>query len=75
LSTAAFFNGPLLQTDPPPKTVTVLRGPCAKGDEHEAFKSALSVLLVEDDKEHAVFVRQGLEDESCSRRGTGPKTW
>jgi DNA-binding response OmpR family regulator len=42
---------------------------------HEAFKSALSVLLVEDDKDLAVFVRQGLEDESCSRRGTRPKTW
>ena len=34
---------------------------------HEAFRSALSVLLVEDDKDLAVFVRQGLEDESCSR--------
>jgi DNA-binding response OmpR family regulator len=32
---------------------------------HEAFKSPLSVLLVEDDKDLAAFVRQGLEDESC----------
>jgi DNA-binding response OmpR family regulator len=32
---------------------------------HEAFKSALRVLLVEDDKDLAAFVRQGLEDESC----------
>ena len=31
----------------------------------EAFKSALNVLLVEDDKDLAGFVRQGLEDESC----------
>ena len=31
----------------------------------DAFKSALNVLLVEDDKELAGFVRQGLEDESC----------
>jgi DNA-binding response OmpR family regulator len=31
----------------------------------EAFKSALNVLLVEDDRELAGFVRQGLEDESC----------
>lgn len=31
----------------------------------DAFKSALNVLLVEDDKELAEFVRQGLEDESC----------
>lgn len=30
-----------------------------------AFTSALSVLLVEDDKELAGFVRQGLEDEGC----------
>jgi len=32
----------------------------------EAFKSALNVLLVEDDKELAGFVREGLEDESCA---------
>jgi DNA-binding response OmpR family regulator len=31
----------------------------------ESFKSALHVLVVEDDKELAGFVRQGLEDESC----------
>lgn len=31
----------------------------------EAFQSALNVLLVEDDKELAGFVREGLEDESC----------
>ena len=31
----------------------------------EAFKSALNILLVEDDKDLAGFVRQGLEDESC----------
>jgi DNA-binding response OmpR family regulator len=31
----------------------------------DAFKSALNVLLVEDDKELAGFVQQGLEDESC----------
>lgn len=31
----------------------------------EAFQSALNVLLVEDDKELAGFVKQGLEDESC----------
>ena len=31
----------------------------------EAFKSALNVLLVEDDKDLAGFVREGLEDESC----------
>jgi DNA-binding response OmpR family regulator len=31
----------------------------------DAFQSALNVLLVEDDKELAAFVRQGLEDESC----------
>jgi two-component system response regulator MprA len=31
----------------------------------EAFRSALNVLLVEDDKELAGFVREGLEDESC----------
>lgn len=30
-----------------------------------AFTSALSVLLVEDDKELAGFVRQGLQDEGC----------
>jgi len=28
----------------------------------EAFRSALSVLLVEDDKDLAGFVREGLED-------------
>ena len=32
---------------------------------NEAFQSALNVLLVEDDKELAGFVKQGLEDESC----------
>jgi DNA-binding response OmpR family regulator len=31
----------------------------------DAFKSALNVLLVEDDKDLAGFVREGLEDESC----------
>jgi len=31
----------------------------------EAFQSALTVLLVEDDKELAGFVRQGLEEENC----------
>ena len=31
----------------------------------EAFQSALNVLLVEDDKELAGFVKQGLEDENC----------
>ncbi len=31
----------------------------------EAFRSALNVLLVEDDKGLAGFVREGLEDESC----------
>jgi DNA-binding response OmpR family regulator len=31
----------------------------------DAFQSALNVLLVEDDKELAGFVQQGLEDESC----------
>jgi len=31
----------------------------------ESFKSALHILVVEDDKELAGFVRQGLEDESC----------
>ena len=32
---------------------------------NKAFQSALNVLLVEDDKELAGFVREGLEDESC----------
>lgn len=32
----------------------------------EAFKSALNILLVEDDKELAGFVREGLEDEGCT---------
>lgn len=32
----------------------------------EAFLSALNILLVEDDKDLAGFVREGLEDESCS---------
>jgi DNA-binding response OmpR family regulator len=31
----------------------------------EAFQSALNILIVEDDKDLASFVRQGLEDESC----------
>jgi len=31
----------------------------------EAFQSTLNVLLVEDDKELAEFVKQGLEEESC----------
>jgi len=31
----------------------------------EAFQTALNVLVVEDDRELAGFVRQGLEDESC----------
>jgi DNA-binding response OmpR family regulator len=31
----------------------------------EAFQSQLNVLVVEDDKELAGFVREGLEDESC----------
>ena len=31
----------------------------------EAFKSALNILIVEDDKDLAGFVRQGLEEESC----------
>lgn len=31
----------------------------------EAFRTALNILLVEDDKDLAGFVRQGLEDESC----------
>jgi len=34
----------------------------------EAFQSALNVLLVEDDKDLAGYVRQGLEDESCAVR-------
>src|SRR5579863_1281085 len=34
----------------------------------EAFQSALNVLLVEDDKDLAGFVREGLEDESCTVR-------
>ena len=42
----------------------------------EAFKSALNILLVEDDKELAGFIRQGLEDESsivkvCHDGGSG----
>ena len=32
----------------------------------EPFKSALNILLVEDDKDLAGFVREGLEDEHCS---------
>jgi DNA-binding response OmpR family regulator len=32
----------------------------------EAFKSALNILVVDDDKELAGFVRQGLEDEGCA---------
>lgn len=32
----------------------------------EAFRSALNILLVEDDKDLAGFVRQGLEDEGCA---------
>ena len=31
-----------------------------------AFKSALSILIVDDDKELAGFIRQGLEDEGCN---------
>lgn len=31
----------------------------------EAFQSALNVLVIEDDKDLAGFVREGLEDESC----------
>lgn len=31
----------------------------------EVFQSALNILLVEDDRDLAGFVRQGLEDESC----------
>lgn len=38
------------------------------GEMSDAFKSALSVLVVEDDKELAGFVRQGLEDEGCAVR-------
>lgn len=34
----------------------------------EAFQAALSILLVEDDKDLAGFVRQGLEDEGCTVR-------
>jgi len=33
---------------------------------NEAFRSPLNVLLVEDDKELAGFVREGLEEEGCS---------
>ncbi len=33
---------------------------------NEAFQSALNVLLIEDDKDLAGFVREGLEDESCT---------
>jgi DNA-binding response OmpR family regulator len=33
---------------------------------NEAFDSQLNVLLVEDDKELAGFVREGLQDESCT---------
>ncbi|MGA7109163.1 MAG: response regulator transcription factor [Terracidiphilus sp.] len=33
---------------------------------NEAFQSALNVLIVEDDKELAGFVREGLEEESCA---------
>jgi DNA-binding response OmpR family regulator len=33
---------------------------------NDAFQSALNILLVEDDKDLAGFVREGLEDESCS---------
>jgi two-component system, OmpR family, copper resistance phosphate regulon response regulator CusR len=36
-----------------------------QGNLSKAFKSALNVLLVEDDKELAGFVQEGLEDESC----------
>jgi DNA-binding response OmpR family regulator len=35
---------------------------------NEAFQSALNVLLIEDDKDLAGFVREGLEDESCMVR-------
>ena len=34
----------------------------------DAFKSALNVLVVEDDKELAGFVREGLEDEAASSK-------
>jgi two-component system, OmpR family, copper resistance phosphate regulon response regulator CusR len=34
----------------------------------EGFQSALNILLVEDDKELAGFVRNGLEEESCTVR-------
>lgn len=37
-----------------------------QGNVGDAFQSALNVLLVEDDKELAGFVKQGLEDESCN---------
>lgn len=32
----------------------------------QIFKSALNILLIEDDKDLAGFVREGLEDESCT---------
>jgi two-component system response regulator MprA len=32
----------------------------------EAFKTALNILVVDDDRELAGFVRQGLEDEACT---------
>src|SRR6266702_6978843 len=35
---------------------------------NEAFQSALNILLVEDDKDLAIFIREGLEDESCTVR-------
>lgn len=43
---------------------------------NEAFQAALNVLVVEDDKELAGFVQQGLEDEGCTTKacydgGTG----
>lgn len=31
----------------------------------EAFKTALSILVVEDDRDLAGFIREGLEDERC----------
>ena len=34
----------------------------------EAFQSALNILLIEDDKDLAGFIREGLEDESCTVR-------
>src|SRR5437868_8109729 len=34
----------------------------------EAFQSALNILLIEDDKDLAGSVREGLEDESCTVR-------